>query len=97
MIVELSRRARADLGSIWRYGVERWSEDRADIYQRKLAATFSMCAEYPDIGVAQPTFGEGVRTSVSGSHIVFYRRKGSGIYVIRILHQSQDGKRHLLK
>ena len=97
MIAELSRRARADLENIWHYGVEHWSVERADSYQMKLAASIAMCAEYPDVGVAQPAFGGGIRTVVSGSHVIFYRHRhqGRGVFVIRILHQSQDGKRHL--
>jgi toxin ParE1/3/4 len=94
---ELSKRAQADLENIWQYGAERWSIDRSDAYQRELADTLGRCADYPEIGVAQPAFGKNVRTIVSGSHIVFYRPVKGGIYVIRILHQMQDGKHHLLK
>lgn len=63
----------------------------------KLAASIAMCAEYPDVGVAWPSMGNGIRSVVSGSHVIFYRRRerGPGVFVIRILHQSQDGKRHL--
>jgi hypothetical protein len=31
----------------------------------------------------------------AGSHVLFFRRRESGIVVIRILHQSMDFERHL--
>jgi plasmid stabilization system protein ParE len=39
--------------------------------------------------------GRGYLRYKSGSHTIFYRATGRGIYVVRVLHQSMNHERHL--
>ena len=91
--IRLSRKAIADLDSIWDYTVETWSEEQA----RQIYTTIQGLNSLPvflekEYNVVKPgLFGFKV-----GHHIVFYKKhKDGSIWVDRILHEKMDYQRHL--
>ena len=93
----LSRKAIADLDSIWDYTVETWSEDQAVVYYRQIYTTIQGLNNLPvflekGYDVIKPgLFGFKV-----GHHIVFYKKRQDGsIWVARILHEKMDYQKHL--
>ena len=95
--IRLSRKAIADLDSIWDYTVEIWSEEQAVIYYRQIYTAIQGLNNLPVLlekryDVIKPgLFGFKV-----GHHIIFYKKGNNGsISVDRILHEKMDYQRHL--
>ena len=95
--IRLSRKAIADLDSIWDYTVETWSEEQAVIYYRQIYSAIQGLNSLPafleiDYAIIKP----GLLGFKVGHHIVFYKKKKDcSIYVDRILHEKMDYQRHL--
>ena len=51
---------------------------------------FAWLAEYADIGQARPEILPGLRSFREGSHIIFYRLRGTVIEIIGVPHMSMD-------
>lgn len=91
----LSPRARADLDDIWEYSAAKWNVERADNYIREIWKTVELVASEPSIGRSCDEIRAGYFKFPSGSHLIFYRRLGKKIDVVRILHQRMDFDSHL--
>ena len=95
--IRLSRKAIADLDSIWDYTVESWSEDQAIIYYRQIYTAIQGLNCSPvflekDYNVIKT----GLLGFKVGHHIVFYKKhKDGSVWVDRILHEKMDYQRHL--
>jgi toxin ParE1/3/4 len=92
----LTNKAVEDLGEIWDYTVENWSENQAEIYYFLIVNSFQKLAKRPGQGKSY----EGVESSVFGfrigQHVVFYRLISvNEIEIVRILHGMMDLKNHL--
>ena len=95
MSYSLSRRAIRDLDDMWDYGVERWSIDQAEEYQAPLRPQLEEWSTFPRAGRQHHELRGKPLSMLCGSHIIYYRIEGRRMRVLRILHQSQDGRRHL--
>ena len=91
----LSPRARSDLDEIWDYSVEQWGVAQTEAYIRKIWKAVQVVAEDPRRGRPCDAVRAGYMKYHAGSHVLFYRRKGKGIDIIRILHERMDFERHL--
>ena len=91
----LSPEARADLISIWRYSADRWNEEQADHYLRKIDGVFATIARRPSLGRPCDDIRSGYFRIKAGSHVVFFKTAGTDVFIVRVLHQSQDFIRHL--
>jgi toxin ParE1/3/4 len=91
----LSQRATSDLDEIWDYSAKRWGREQANTYVDALRESMGRVAQDPSLGRAVTVRGRGYQRYRSGSHTIFYRQAGTGVYVVRILHQSMDHERHL--
>ncbi|MBV8976921.1 MAG: type II toxin-antitoxin system RelE/ParE family toxin [Alphaproteobacteria bacterium] len=91
----LADRARADLWSIARYTEREWGATRKKRYMAFLRERLGTLLRHPDLGPVRDDLGSGYRSLLAGSHMIFYRRAGEGIVVIRVLHQRMDIRRHL--
>jgi len=89
----LSRRAEADLESIYDYTLAIWSRTQADKYYGELAEGFEELVSGRRKG-RDAGLGAGIMKSQTGSHVVFYRLSANGIDILRVLHQSMDAERH---
>ena len=93
----LSKKASNDLGKIWHYTIETWSEEQADRYFQELVLSFDYIAANPDTaGRSYEDVRSGYRGLRSRKHIIFYRiLKNGKVRIIRILHERMDFARHL--
>ena len=51
---------------------------------------FTWLAEYPEIGRERPEILPNLRSFREGSHIIFYRTRGTDIDIIGVPHMSMD-------
>ena len=86
----LSPAAQADLEDIWRYSVERWSPAQAERYVLAIRGACDDLASGVQAGQDADDIRDGYRKLRVGSHVLFFRRSGAVIDVVRILHQRMD-------
>ena len=83
-------RAAADLNHIAVYSLRKWGRPQTTAYLKALNDRFAWLAEYPDIGRARPEILPELRSFREGSHIIFYRTRGTVIEIIGVPHMSMD-------
>ncbi len=86
----LTPRAAADLNHIAGYTLRRWGRRQTTAYLMALSDRFAWLAEYPDIGRARPEILPELRSFREGSHIIFYRPRGTIVEIIGVPHMSMD-------
>jgi toxin ParE1/3/4 len=92
----LTNKAVEDLGDIWNYTVETWSENQAEIYYSLLIDSCQELANKPNQGKSYEVVERNVLGFRTGQHVIFYRIvTEKEIEVIRILHGMMDMKNHL--
>jgi toxin ParE1/3/4 len=91
----LRRAAEEDLLDIATYTVERWGEDQAREYIGQLDRPFRELAANPEHGKPANDVRPGYLRQHLGRHMIYYRRMGGGIEIVRILHDRMSPKRHL--
>jgi toxin ParE1/3/4 len=89
--------ARADLKSISQFTFRTWGEEQANRYIRELRDCARMLAQSPMLGRRCDTVRPGYRRMEQGSHVIFYRQQGTGIFIGRILHQSMLTQKHVIE
>lgn len=91
----LTPAAQRDLSSIWDYTQHRWDALQAETYVLEIRGAIERIAVRPDRGRACDEIRAGYRGYAIGSHLILFVEIGSGVDVIRILHQRMDPTRHL--
>ena len=86
----LSKKALADLESIWFYTYKNWSPDQADRYYSLIINEIKYICQHPQSGRDMSHVREGYYVSKVKSHLIFYRIQNDYIEVIRILHEKMD-------
>jgi toxin ParE1/3/4 len=94
MTLTFSPAAVADIGTIWDYTAETWGIGQADRYVDDIRNTCVALAEGKRAGRRVDLLDGYLKLPV-GRHLIFFRHVGTGIVVIRVLHQSMDIERHL--
>jgi toxin ParE1/3/4 len=89
-----SPRARSDLDEIWDFTAERWDEEQADSYLRRIFAACEDLARGARISRSAEGVRSGYRKYAVESHVVYFQESDSILNVIRILHQQMDVPRH---
>ncbi len=91
-----TNKAIEDLGDIWNYTVETWSENQAEIYYSFLIDSCQELANKPNQGKSYEVVERNVLGFKTGQHVIFYRIvTEKEIEVVRILHGMMDMKHHL--
>ncbi|MFM2213506.1 MAG: Toxin ParE1 [Bacteroidota bacterium] len=91
-----TNKAIEDLGDIWNYTVETWSENQAEIYYSLLIDSCQELANKPNQGKSYEVVERNVLGFKTGQHVIFYRIvTEKEIEVVRILHGMMDMKNHL--
>ncbi len=91
-----TNKAVEDLGDIWNYTVETWSENQAEIYYSLLIDSCQELANKPNQGKSYEVVERNVLGLKTGQHVIFYRIvTEKEIEVVRILHGMMDMKNHL--
>ncbi|HZU09414.1 MAG TPA: type II toxin-antitoxin system RelE/ParE family toxin [Pseudacidobacterium sp.] len=93
--VRLSKRALRDFKSISHYTLETWGEAQAFRYVEDLELFLNQLAQRPMLGRLCTDIASGLRRFEHGKHIIFYRPRRDGIFVVRILHRKMDPQKHI--
>ena len=90
----LTNQAVADLGRIWNYTADTWSESQADAYYEIIIDTCDRIAVHPNwFGKKYDEIRKGLLGCKAQRHIIFYMVDSeAGVVVIRILHERMDLK-----
>lgn len=92
----LTRQADADLKDIYRYTRRTWGNAQAARYARQMQQRFRLLADQPHTGTTREDLQPpGLHSFVHGSHVIFYQPQPYGVLIVRVLHGSQDVRRHL--
>ena len=89
MPYRLSALAEQDVEKIWYFVAEDASPMTADRLIDAIFDRFELLAEQPRIGRNRPEFGEGVRSFVFESHVIYYRYD-QDLLIARVLHGRRD-------
>lgn len=85
----ISASAKADLLEIWAWVAED-SPAAADRMLDRLYEVAGNLGELPKMGRPREELGEGLRSFVVGSHVVFYRARPDRLELVRVLHGRRD-------
>ena len=88
-------RARRDLKGIWGYTVQQWGPKQADQYLYELDLEIQALLKFPELGILYDHIRPGYRGLHVNRHLVFYRRNGQRLEIVRVLHDAMDVKIHL--
>jgi toxin ParE1/3/4 len=93
---ELTNKAVEDLTDIWKYTIDKWSEQQADRYFNILISNCQEIANKPELGKNY----DGITNKLYGlkteRHIIFYRKRiNKPLEITRILHERMDLKRRI--
>jgi len=92
----LTNKAVEDLGDIWNYTVETWSEKQAEIYYALLMDSCQELANRTSQGKSYEAVERNMLGFKTGEHVIFYRIiTEKEIEIVRILHGMMDMKYHL--
>lgn len=72
--------------SIAEYSVRVWGEGQAAHYLSEIEDCCLRLAERPMSGRSCESIRPGLRRIEQGRHVIFYRERGGGVLVVRILH-----------
>jgi toxin ParE1/3/4 len=89
MPYRLSALAEQNLEEIWSYVAEDSSPGAADRLIDAIIDRFELLAEQPRMGRLRAEFGEGVRSFVVESYVIYYR-EDRDVLIARILHGRRD-------
>ena len=89
MSYRLSALAERDLEEIWSHVAEAGSLEAADRLIDDIFDRFELLVEQPRMGRRRPEFGEGVRSFVVESYIIYYRHD-QDVLISRVLHGRRE-------
>lgn len=88
--IYISRKASADIATIWDYTAREYGVVEADKYVVAMNRIMVMALQFPDIGSDYSKVRDGYRKLLSGSHLIFYIPHERGIEIMRVLHVRAD-------
>lgn len=91
----LTVQAEADLLDIADYTLRTWGEQQCARYLDQLEHCCQRLADHAIFGRPCDHVRPGLRRQEQGKHVIFYRRDGEGILVLRILHERMLPELHV--
>ena len=90
-----SKRAERDLIKIYQGSIIKWGVAQADKYDAELESVVNLLADNPSLGRSCDEIRQNLQRHESGRHIIFYRKRQTDIFIIRILYDGMDVSRRL--
>jgi toxin ParE1/3/4 len=95
---ELTQKATKDLGKIWNYTVDTWSDNQADKYYHMLLDSCQEIADGKIKGKQYEGIYPGLLGIKTGKQIIFYQQmEKDRVEIARILHERMDLRRRIRK
>ena len=95
MKYRISERAISDLEKIWFYTFNKWSKEQADRYHRLIIQEIEFITHNFNQSRNVDYIRAGYRMTKVKSHLIYFRKVGDFIEIIRILHENIDIKNRL--
>lgn len=92
----VSNEAKTDIAKIGRYTQREWGVDQRRLYLSGLEQKFIQLSENPNLSAERTDFEPPVRIYHHKKHLIIFVVEGSGILVVRVLHESMDIPAHIL-
>ena len=89
MVYRLASLARSDLQEMSRY-VGKRNPAAAEKILDELIDRFELIGSQPAIGAPRDDLLEGMRHTVVGRYVIYYRSAKKGIDILRVIHGSRD-------
>ena len=90
MRYELSPEANKYVNEIYDYSATAFGIDKAVDYLIRINEVCSTLQDNPNLGRERPEIRTELRSISVESHVIFYRRIGGRVRIIRVLHASRD-------
>jgi toxin ParE1/3/4 len=87
--LKISDQAKIDLLEIWLYIAEN-SQKAADRVVNEITNKFDTLVAFPRSGRSREDLGAGLRSTVVGKYVIYYRRLEDGIEIFRVLHGARN-------
>ena len=94
MKIELSARAQGDIRSIAAYTRKTFSLNQADRYIDALYQMIKKIADQPGLGHVRPDMPMTCKAISCNRHVIVYTIRNNTLYVVRVLHDQFDFKKH---
>ena len=91
----LSGKAKADVKEIGRHTQERWGVEQRNRYLGDLDACFQRIGANSTLGNSAEAIRAGYRRIRAGSHMLFFRKSGNEVEIVRVLHERMLPGKHL--
>lgn len=93
----LSQRAEQDIREVLTASLANFGELQTDIYAAGMTQTFALLASNPEMGspFTHERTGRLYRRHRYASHMIYYRRRQTDIFIVRILHVRMLPARYL--
>jgi toxin ParE1/3/4 len=91
----LSGKAKADVKEIGRYTKQRWGVEQRNRYLGELDASFQKIGANPTLGNSAEAIRAGYRRIRASGHVVFFRKAGNEVEIVRVLHERMLPEKHL--
>jgi toxin ParE1/3/4 len=96
VLLKISPAARRDLRSIVQYTAQRYGERQAALYTQKIQKALRLIADNPFAGQARPDIRPGAGLCLLNAIYVFIFLKENQVFIVRLLHQSQNPVWHAI-
>lgn len=94
-LFSFAARAERDIEAILDFTLSQWGSVRTTAYLDEIEDRCSLLAANPGAGAARDSIAKGLLCFPCGSHVLYYKQRGRGIVIVRVLHQAMDPVRHL--
>ncbi|HQS98569.1 type II toxin-antitoxin system RelE/ParE family toxin [Novosphingobium sp. 17-62-19] len=93
MRLEQSRLAKADLESIFEYGLLHFGIDRVLAYLDHIEGRFQQLLTYPRSGRIEQDLSGTLYSTSCEAHRIYYELTDNTVVIVRVLHKSMDASR----
>jgi len=91
----ISIKADEDLDRIADHTLEAFGEKQTILYISGLLSCFESLSSNPELGRSAIEYAPRLKKYKYQAHMIFYEKTLPGVFIVRILDQRQDYKRHL--
>jgi toxin ParE1/3/4 len=72
------------------YTEQQWGKAQRRVYRQQFVDAFSDLVTFPELGLARPEYGQGIRSHRVGQHVVIYQPHETELRIVRVLHARRD-------
>ena len=82
--------AEDDILGIWHYSLSTWGLEQAVKYDEDIQHRIESLAHGQSVSRSAEDVAAGLRRTIVGQHVVFFREDAEWVTVVRVLHQRMD-------